>query len=142
MRILAIDPGVQTGCAYFVDGKLSTLWTMNGHEIGDEMFHDIVDMVVFEDSTLISNVFTTARAGQLKIARNIGEVDGLCKRIRYLCEKAKLPFIQVSPKQKGKKLNAKEFQERTGYDRQTNQHERDAAIVGFVYRNAFQQKTN
>jgi len=42
----------------------------------------------------------------------------------------------VSPKGKGAKVNAEQFKKLTGWDRPSNQHERDSAMVGWAYRRA------
>lgn len=67
-------------------------------------------------------------AARLKIARNIGEVDGYCKLIKAVCAAQNIAFHQISPKYKGAKLDAQTFNKLTGWAGKSNQHERDAAM--------------
>lgn len=100
------------------------------------------DLVVIEDSRLTSFVFTGSRQGprqSLKIARNIGMVDGFCYLLDSLCAQLGIPIICVSPEGKGRKLKAKPFQLSTGYQGTSNQHERDAAMVARPYRHQKQR---
>jgi hypothetical protein len=137
MNILAIDPGANTGCAYFKEGVLKVLFTLPLLYVLKYIKNEKYDRVILEDSTLISHVYTAPSvtgAAKLKIARNIGEVDGYCKMIVQACAEAGVPCLQISPKSKGAKLNAVEFKQITGWKGKSNQHERDAAMVGWPYR--------
>jgi hypothetical protein len=140
MKILAIDPGANTGCAYFVKGSLESVFTTTPYQIVAFLEGKSYDRVILEDSTLISYVYTAPGvkgAAKLKIARNIGEVDGYCKMIVAACIEAGIPCLQISPKGKGEKLNAAQFKAATSWKSKSNQHERDAAMVGWPYRNVF-----
>jgi hypothetical protein len=137
MNILAIDPGANTGCAHFENGTLKDIFTTTPYQIFQYVQDKIYNRVILEDSTLISHVYTAPSvkgAAKLKIARNIGEVDGYCKMIVQACAEAGIPCLQISPKGKGAKLNATEFKQITGWEGKSNQHERDAAMVGWPYR--------
>jgi hypothetical protein len=139
MKILAIDPGTNTGCAFFENGNIVRFLTMHPYDaiaVAITWPHK----VILEDSTLISYVYTAPGvkgAAKLKIARNIGEVDGYCKMIVAACIEAGIPCLQISPKGKGEKLNAAQFKAATGWKNKSNQHERDAVMVGWPYRNGF-----
>lgn len=134
--IIGLDPGVNTGIAVFRNGKLEDLMTCKPHQIGFNI--SCVDRVVFEDSRLTSFMFTSvkARAAALKIARNVGEIDAWCRFIVMLCEELGIPAHGISPKGKGTKLSATEFNKFTGWTGKSNQHERDAAMVAYPYRRA------
>jgi hypothetical protein len=137
VKILAIDPGAKTGCAYFDKASLESVFTITPYEVVAFLQEESYDRVILEDSTLISHIYTAPSvkgAAKLKIARNIGEVDGYCKMIVAACAEAGMPCLQVSPKGKGAKINAAQFKAITGWDGATNQHERDAAMVGWPYR--------
>lgn len=140
--ILGIDPGLSTGFALYHDGKLQVLTTVRPHELAD-VINDFggtqgIARIIFEDSRLTSHVFTTvkSRPAALKMARNIGQIDAWSGLINSVCEKLKIPCHGISPKQKGKKLNAEEFLRVTGWEYQSNQHERDAAMCAWPYRGA------
>jgi hypothetical protein len=137
MKILSIDPGANTGAAFFEHGQLKNLFTTDPLAVLAMIDEKYYDRIIFEDSTLQSHIFTAPSvkgAAKLKIARNIGQVDGYCKLIVQACANASKPCLQISPKNKGAKLNAKQFADITGWEKPSNQHERDAAMVGWQYR--------
>lgn len=134
--IVGIDPGINTGIARFERGALVTLATCEPYRVRD--FISGAKRVIFEDSRLISHVYTTApsRAAALKMARNIGEIDAWCKLIVSVCDDLGIPAHGISPKTKGAKLDAAQFEAMTGWTGKSNQHERDAACVAWTYRGA------
>lgn len=143
MKILALDPGAKTGAAYFENGQLVSLFNRKPLHILEIISQGGYDRVIFEDSTLISHIFTApsvSGAAKLKIARNIGEIDAYCKLILQACADSQTPCLQISPKGKGAKLNAKQFAAITGWTAPSNQHERDAAMVGWQHRNMSGEK--
>jgi hypothetical protein len=93
---------------------------------------------VFEDSRLTSFMFTTvkSRPVALNMARKVGQVDGYCSLITAICERLGVACHGVSPKSKGKKLNAEQFSQATGWTGKSNQHERDGAMTAYPYRKA------
>ena len=136
--IIGIDPGVNTGVAVYIDGHLTQLLTMNILDAFEAIEWEFPALVCLEDSTLVSHIFTApgiSHMAGLKVARNIGEVDGCCKLIKYACERLNISYKSVSPKQKGKKMARKEFDALTGWKDTSNQHERDAAMVAWSLRN-------
>ena len=138
MKVLGLDPGASTGCALFEDGKLISLSTIEPWRI-PEVIQLMADRVIFEDSRLQSNVWGVSkmpRAAAMKVARNIGQIDAWCALIVAVCDVCKVPAHGISPKGKGAKLDAGQFAKVTGYDLRSNQHERDAGMVAWAYRNA------
>lgn len=138
--ILGIDPGAHTGIAVFKDGALWMLETIAPHQVADYLTKARPSRVIFEDSRLISHVYTTtkSRAAALKMARNVGEVDAWCRLIASVCSELGIPYHGISPKHKGAKLDAKEFARVTGWLDSSNEHTRDAAMVAWNYRRAAQ----
>lgn len=138
--IIGIDPGLNTGVAYFTDGHLRKLCTISPMQISEVLRNagPSLKRVVFEDSRLTTYMFTTvkSRPAALKIARNVGEVDAWCKLIVAACEQLGIQAHGISPKAKGAKLNAMQFAKLTGWTERNNQHERDAAAVAWLYRSA------
>lgn len=134
--IIGIDPGMATGIAQFVDGSLQRLLTCEPYRVRE--FITGASRVIFEDSRLISHLYTTLpnRAAALKMARNVGEIDAWCKLIVAVCDDLGIPAHGISPKAKGEKLNAARFNAMTGWESGSNQHERDAACVAWPYRRA------
>jgi hypothetical protein len=146
--VMCLDPGTNTGVAMYISGKLSTLTTIDPSQIQNHIYEFCPDMVVYEDSRLQSNVWgvkvANNRASQLKIARNLGEIDAWCKLIVSVCGWYKTPAHGISPKNKGAKIGAKNFALVTGWEGRSNQHERDAAMLfhaSFAARAAFRGKS-
>ena len=136
--ILGIDPGSNTGLATYIGGNLVHLDTIAPVEIAARIELARPARVVFEDSRLLSYTWTTikSRPAALKMARNVGEVDAWCKLIVAVCEQFAIPAHGISPKGKGAKVGAEQFTRITGWDERSNEHERDAAMVAYPYRNA------
>lgn len=138
MLIVGIDPGISTGVATYIGGKLERLETIVPVDIYPTLERARPALVVFEDSRLMSHTWTTikSRPAALKMARNIGEIDAWCRLIAAVCEQIGIPAHGVSPKGKGAKVGAADFERIAGWKKRSNQHERDAAMVAFQYRNA------
>jgi len=144
MKVIGIDPGVKNGLAEYENGVLVSVHTYSVIEI----IHWLPDylkihqcIVVIEDSRLQSYMFTgndKNRATALKIARNVGMVDIVCSILEELCKFSGTELIKISPKGKGEKLNMDKFRQVTGSEIKTNQHNRDAAMVAWPYRNYVQ----
>ena len=134
--IIGIDPGANTGIAIFQNGKLESLHTITPGRL--EEFIRSADRVIFEDSRLQSHMWTTAmsRPVALSMARKVGQVDAWSCLITEICDGLGIPCHGISPKGKGKKLDAKQFFLVTGWDGRSNQHERDSAMIAYPYRMA------
>jgi len=136
-QVIGIDPGVNTGVALFTNGKLLSLQTIQPIDIQDCVKRSFADLIVFEDSRLQSAVWipSASKAVANNIARKIGQVDALCSLIEETCNRYEIKFMRVSPKEKGGKINAEDFNKITGWSGRSNQHERDAAMVAWQLRN-------
>ena len=133
--LIGIDPGKNTGIAIYRDGALCELHTLSPDMIESLLVRVHPDLVVFEDSRKQSPVFSrgvSARA-TLKIARNVGEIDQLCRQIAEMCRRLGLFSVGVSPLRKGAKFNAERFAAVMGWTQRSNQHERDAAMVAYPW---------
>jgi hypothetical protein len=140
---VGVDPGKDTGVAIFKDKKLVELKTFTPFTfilwLQEKVKEKEITMVVFENSKLQSHIFTVISANKRRnigqgvggrIGRNIGQVDGFCEIIKEMCEFYKIECKGVSPLAKGKKITHKTFIDFVPYyNKQTNQHERDAAQV-------------
>ena len=136
MTLIGIDPGASTGVAVFRSGSLCNLMTWAPHEIPAELACFWPDRVIFEDSRLISPVWSrsTTQAARVKIARNVGQVDAVCSLIVSVCSELGIPARGISPRAKGAKLTAEQFERVTGWSARCNQHERDAAMTAWPHR--------
>lgn len=146
--VMCLDPGANTGVAMYIGGKLATLNTIDPSQIQNHISEFRPDMVIYEDSRLQSNVFTSSSvrslAAKMKVARNVGEIDAWCKLIVSVCGWHQTPAHGISPKNKGAKIGAKNFALATGWEGRSNQHERDAAMLfhaSFAARAAFRSKS-
>lgn len=137
-HIMGIDPGAHTGIAHYFDGTLSLLATIKPEQMARYIAANMPDRVVFEDSRLLSKVWTTnhSRAVALNMARKVGQVDAWCYLITAICADLGIPAHGISPKGKGAKLNAELFAIATGWTASSNEHTRDGAMVAFPYRRA------
>lgn len=138
MLILGIDPGANTGIATYIDGKLTSLQTIEPVDIARYLAKELPKRVVFEDSRLQTFMWTraTSTAKSLKMARSVGEVDAWCKLIVAVCAELGIAAHGISPKGKGAKLNAAQFAALTGWTGSSNEHTRDGAMVAWPYRGA------
>lgn len=137
MIVIGVDPGAKTGAALYKDGVLSELHTLDTLFFLGWLAEIQPGLVVIEDSTLTSYLFTapgSSRAADMKIARNVGEIDAYCKQIKAVCWARGMAYRSISPKDKGKKIKAEEFNTITGWQGGSNQHERDAAMVAWRFR--------
>lgn len=136
MKVIGIDPGAKTGIAIYRNGLLRELATLPPEQIEVWVLHVNPALVVYEDSRRQSAVFSrgTNHRAALKIARNVGEIDQICRSIERLCEVLGIECVGVSPREKGAKLNAAQFRHLTGWTRRSNEHQRDAGVVAWRFR--------
>jgi hypothetical protein len=138
MKVLCIDPGKTCGIAKYMAGNLSALTSGGIADVIETLADWKPDALVVEDSTQQSFVWNTGgsrnMATSMKIARNVGEIDGYVKTLKALCDKNGTPFLGVSPLNKGSKIKADPFKKLTGYLGTTNEHERDAAMLFYPAR--------
>jgi hypothetical protein len=120
-----------------MDGRLIALNTCTPGQIGEAIARIRPALLVYEDSRLQGATWGRGvnRAAMLKVARNVGQIDAWCGLIVELCGAQGIPARGISPKGKGEKLNADRFKAITGWDSRCNQHERDAAMVAWQFRN-------
>ena len=136
--IIGIDPGTHTGVAIYRDGALFDLLTIEPFQLAETIAAISPARVVFEDSRLQSHTWSRklSAAAQLKIARDVGQIDAWCRLIVAACERLGIPAHGISPKHKGAKLNSAQFAALTGWTSRSNEHARDAACVAWQFRNA------
>lgn len=138
--ILGMDPGADTGVAHYTDGKLTHLQTITPVELERFIRAAGAARVVFEDSRLETRLWNARSKGAygaaLATARSVGQVDAWCSLITAICADLGIPAHSISPAAKGAKVDAAAFGRITGWTKRCNQHERDAAMVAWQYRNA------
>ena len=137
--IIGIDPGTNTGVAIYRDGALFDLLTIEPFQLAETIADLSPARVVFEDSRLQSHTWRRGihnTPAQLKIARDVGQIDAWCRLIVATCERLGIPAHGISPKNKGAKLDAEQFKALTGWSGRSNQHERDGAALAWQFRRA------
>ena len=136
--IMGVDPGTHTGIAIYRAGALADLQTIEPFQLVEVIETVDPDRVVFEDSRLQSHTWSRklSAAAQLKVARDVGQIDAWCRLIVATCERLGIPAHGVSPKHKGAKLKAEQFEALTGWAGRSNQHERDGVMVAWTLRMA------
>ena len=136
--IMGVDPGSNTGVAIYRDGALFDLLTIEPFQLAETIAIVSPVRVVFEDSRLQSHTWSRklSAAAQLKVARDVGQIDAWCRLITATCERLGIPAHGVSPKNKGAKLDAEQFKALTGWTGRSNQHERDGADLAWQFRSA------
>ena len=136
--IMGVDPGTHTGVAIYRAGALADLQTIEPFQLVEVIETVSPARVVFEDSRMISPTWKrgVSNAAQLKIARDVGQIDAWCRLIVATCGRLGIPAHSISPKAKGAKLDAGQFKALTGWTGRSNEHTRDAAALAWQFRMA------
>lgn len=142
--IIGIDPGMKTGVAVFEEGELKSLHTFKPFDaigfVSDLVDDNQVFAIFIEDSRKQSHVWSAksdaSTSSGLKIARNVGMIDGFCTIFEQAFSEAKFHGLLrlVSPLGKGSKVDTKYFRALTKWIGSCNEHERDAALLAWPYR--------
>lgn len=129
--IVGIDPGVHTGLAVW-DAAERRLHDVASHGIVEAMVRvegihrqGLLRMVVFEDARLRTWFGNKGR----EALQGAGSVKRDCQVWAEWLGHLGCPYKAVSPQSKGKKLDAPSFERLTKWDRRTNEHARDAAML-------------
>lgn len=127
--IIGVDPGVKTGFAVW-DGNTFSL-------IKSYSIYDFFDMAIQYDIKYQCK-FIIEDARQRKWYGNSKGKDQGAGWIRTLSgvyesffKDHQMDYEMIHPLKGGTKWNAKQFKQYTGYEQQTNEHGRDAAVIVF-----------
>lgn len=133
MKVIGIDPGKHTGIALSVDGKLT--------EVFETDFWGAIQVIdsfkyaaIVVELPVSKHVWHNGAVNKAAIQRT-GVNVGSCIReaellIAYLSGKDR-QFIVQKP---AGKMNSAAFKVLTGWEKQTNQHMRDAGVMAHTYR--------
>ena len=129
--MVGIDPGVTTGYAVW-DVDAQALVDVSSLKICDAMLRlhvmhkaQPVHMVVFEDARLRTWFGTKGR----EALQGAGSIKRDCQIWADWLGIVGCPYKQVSPHQKGAKVDADRFEKLTRWTGRTNEHGRDAAML-------------
>ena len=138
MIVVGIDPGMHTGLAVwdtstrqFLDIRCFTI--VAAMDYLDELSLERgIGLVVFEDARQRTWIPRERDIRQVKgRAMGAGSVKRDCSIWEEWCEARSIQYIASRPKTGMTKLTDAYFRGITGYDRRTNEHGRDAAMLVF-----------
>lgn len=129
--MIGIDPGVRTGVAQW-DVQAQKLVAVASMGIVEAMFmvstgHELgwLHSVVFEDARLRTWFGAKGR----EALQGAGSIKRDCAVWIEWFHHVGCAYRAVSPKDKGAKLDAKQFRRLTHWEGRTNEHSRDAAML-------------
>jgi len=134
MVLIGIDPGVNTGIAFWdkVHEHFTEIRSLPIHKamrwVIDAHRMNMLDGVVFEDARLRTGYF--GKNSRAK-AQGAGSVKRDCSIWEEFLTDSEIKFTKISPRDKGAKVDAARFKALTGWEGQTNEHGRDAAMLVF-----------
>ena len=138
MLVVGIDPGVHTGLAVW-DTSSRQLLDVRCSGIVEAMRYvrELIDtrgvgLIVFEDARQRKWIPRERDLRQFKgRAMGAGSVKRDCSIWEEWCKARQVQYIASRPKNGMTKLTDAYFRGITGYDRRTNEHGRDAAMLVF-----------
>lgn len=138
MIVIGIDPGMHTGLAVwdtssrqFLDIRCSGIVSAMDY-LDDIAYNRGIGLVVFEDARQRTWIPREKDLAQVKgRAMGAGSVKRDCSIWQEWCEARSIQYIASRPKTGMTKLTDAYFRGITGYDRRTNEHGRDAAMLVF-----------
>lgn len=138
MTIVGIDPGVNTGLAVW-DTVSRAFLDIRSSGIVDAMeylrrLHSerTISLIVFEDARQRKWIPREKDLKEFKgRAMGAGSVKRDCTIWEEWCKYNHIEFVKTPPRAGMTKLSDAFFQGLTGYDRRTNNHGRDAAMLIF-----------
>lgn len=131
--VIGIDPGVKTGVAVKQGGSLVEVCSMRIDEAMDFVKEyisrakskDMLLLVIFEDARQRK---WFGKAGREKL-QGAGSIKRDCKIWEDYLTSLEVPFRMAAPKKGATKHDAKTFGRLTGWNKRTNEHARDAAML-------------
>lgn len=133
MILIGIDPGVQTGLAVSINGKLTRVETHGAVSAMREVLHlcqyglptGASPLVRFEDARK-RKWFGSKGPEALQGA---GSIKRDCSIWEEFCELHKIPFAPIAPAKGSTKWSDAQFRRLTGWEGRTSEHGRDAALL-------------
>lgn len=132
MYIIGIDPGTETGVAFWdvIEKKLTRVETKQIHQVLHLVYTAFSIgippvMIIVEDAHKRQ---WFGKSGPEKW-QGAGSIKRDCSIWRDFLEDHKFPHYMPAPKAGKTKLNQEEFKALTGWYKQTNEHSRDAGML-------------
>lgn len=143
--LIGIDTGVKTGFAVAKDeGKGAELVMIKTLTITQAM-EQIKELVTLANNHKIKVFIEDARLrkwfiGGKEKAQGAGSIKRDAQIWQCWCEEQKIPYQLVAPKDNATKYSAKTFAQITGWQGRTSNHGRDAAMLIFRRKLAWEQE--
>jgi len=136
-RVIGIDPDlVKSGVGIVENGELIDLKALPLFELVDFIKANQDALFVLEDVETLKPVFNKrgvkTQQAKLKVAQNVGQVKGACRFLKEALAAAGVEFVLQRPLvgyAKKAKKDAKFFNQITGWEGQSNEDKRDAALL-------------
>ncbi|MDE3023159.1 MAG: hypothetical protein KGI54_15135 [Pseudomonadota bacterium] len=134
-KVIGIDPGTKTGLASFMNGELVDMTTTDFWGCIEQLtVHD--DAIVVLEIPTTKHVWHGKQSDSTAVKHRTGFNVGSCyTQAQLIAEWLILKGRRYITHNPQGKLDAKELARITGWTKRTNQHERDAAMIGWKYRN-------
>ncbi len=127
--IIGIDPGVKTGYACKIDGKIIYAVTLTIWQLFEQI--DAPGYGVPKEDVLFVVEDARKRSGGFASAQGAGWVKTLSGQIEAFLKQKGHNYKMIAPIRHGTKLTAKQIETITGFDERTNEHERDAIMIAW-----------
>jgi len=131
---MGIDPGKITGLGFVKDGKVTNLMSVSFWDCIDEIDKLVANnepyLIVIEVPKTDHVWQPNAKSGNFakSIAVDVGRVINQGELIAEYCKRKPINYITKHPQGK---VGAELFKKVTGWDKQSNTHTRDAAMLAF-----------
>jgi len=133
MKIIGIDPGKSTGIAIITDGKLTQVSTSDFWGAID-VINDNPGALFVVELSVSKHVWqnnATSKGAIQRTSLNVGSVLREAELLINYLGKKKHEYIIQKP---GGKKTKDDFNLITGWTGRTNQHERDAGLLAWMYK--------
>jgi len=125
--LIGIDPGVKTGYAWSSNGVLQDVTSGVAVEIEQKVFlFSPGDVLVFIEDARKRKWFGKSGPERWKGA---GSIMRDCKRWEEFCEHHDIPYRLIPPRCNTTKTDQDSFAKITKWEKRTNEHGRDAAML-------------
>jgi len=130
--LIGLDPGVETGFAVWDGKKLIMVESDMIHKVMQKIknWSEEYKLLIRLEDARKRNWFGESGREQLQGA---GSIKRDCKIWEDFLTDNKIPFELVAPRNNKTKIDANVFKKITGWKNQTNEHNRDAAMLVFGF---------
>jgi hypothetical protein len=128
--MIGIDPGTQTGLSVYDTNKQELIAVKSGTII--EMYYELLEWIEsYDHKVRIEDARKRKWFGSNSKAKmqGAGSIKRDCKIWEEICDHHEINYEMVHPIKGATKLDAKTFKKMTGWDKQTNEHKRDSAML-------------